>query len=432
MKANTKSTRWNFVFLVALITVFFFGLVRLFMLRYEIGDVYPMYSSYRSDPLGSRALYGATESIGKISVRRNLRPLSLLGGGRGQTLVIFAANLSEDPKDTILAIEKFVADGGRLVITFFPFRDEPAYRFIPKEEEETKEKKGKEGDSANGKERKGEEEDGKGDDESDEPCRRMMVSIEKRWSFSFSFWPLPESKSGDYAPAFAMRDAARGELPSSLSWHTALFFDKLDSAWQTLYSRDGRAVIIERPWGRGTMALCSDSYFISNEAMRKERRPALLAWLIGSSTTVVFDETHFGIAEQPGIMTLVRKYRLHGLLAGLAVLVALFVWKNAFSLVPGRAAGEGEDANSARGKDAAAGLVNLLRRSIPTRRILSVCLEEWQRSFAYDPKSKGKQGAQIQAVIDRENALPPMQRDSVRAYKDICAILAERDWKRGQ
>ena len=36
--------------------VFVFGLVRLFELRFEVGDVYPAYSSLRSDPLGAMAL----------------------------------------------------------------------------------------------------------------------------------------------------------------------------------------------------------------------------------------------------------------------------------------------------------------------------------------------------------------------------------------
>ena len=34
---------------------FGFGIWRLFVLRYEKGDVYPAYSSYRADPLGSLA-----------------------------------------------------------------------------------------------------------------------------------------------------------------------------------------------------------------------------------------------------------------------------------------------------------------------------------------------------------------------------------------
>ena len=39
------------------------GLIRLFKLRFEAGDVYPAYSSLRSDPLGTMAFY---ESLGKV------------------------------------------------------------------------------------------------------------------------------------------------------------------------------------------------------------------------------------------------------------------------------------------------------------------------------------------------------------------------------
>jgi hypothetical protein len=68
-------------------------------------------------------------------------------------------------------------------------------------------------------------------------------------------------------------------------------------------------VVVERQVGRGTIVMASDSYFLSNEALQRDRHADLLAWLVGSGTQVVFDEAHLGIVEKPGVATLMRKYR---------------------------------------------------------------------------------------------------------------------------
>src|ERR1041385_90130 len=63
------------------------------------------------------------------------------------------------------------------------------------------------------------------------------------------------------------------------------------------------------------------------------------------------------------------KYRLHGVAAGLVLLAGLFIWKNAFSLVPAHASEQRREYIA--GKDAATGFVNLLRRSIHPRDLLA-------------------------------------------------------------
>ena len=50
---------------------FAFGIVQLFKLRFEVGDIYPAYSSLRSDPLGVMAFYESLGNLKGISVRRD-------------------------------------------------------------------------------------------------------------------------------------------------------------------------------------------------------------------------------------------------------------------------------------------------------------------------------------------------------------------------
>ncbi|MGD8724287.1 MAG: hypothetical protein PVG00_10175, partial [Desulfobacterales bacterium] len=66
------------VVFVMIILGFVLGVIQLFLLRFEAGDVYPAYSTLRSDPLGSRAFYRGLENLRNTSVQRNYRQLDHL------------------------------------------------------------------------------------------------------------------------------------------------------------------------------------------------------------------------------------------------------------------------------------------------------------------------------------------------------------------
>jgi hypothetical protein len=223
--------------------------------------------------------------------------------------------------------------------------------------------------------------------------------------------------------------AADGRLPEVVSCHTALFFDKLTNSWQVVYARQkNRPVIIKRKLGTGSIVLSADSYLFSNEALWKERSPELLAWMAGPDRRVLFDETHLGVEESSGISALARKYRLHGLFAGLLLLAGLFVWKNSTSFMPPYAEQtRREEDELISGKDSAAGFVNLLRRNLPAREVLGVCLAEWKKSCSRQQSQTKLQ--QVQTLIDSENAKPPGDRKPVEEYRAIQRILETRNSK---
>jgi hypothetical protein len=147
----------------------------------------------------------------------------------------------------------------------------------------------------------------------------------------------------------------------------------------------------------------------------------LLAWLIGANQHIVFDEAHFGVVETPGVAMLMRKYRLHGLAAGLLLLAGLFIWKNASRLVPPHA--EPDRPDYIAGKDSAAGFVNLLRRSIPPRDLLTVCFAEWKKSTGPAGQYSVPRRQQAEAEFQAENSRPARDRNPIATYKKICSIL---------
>jgi hypothetical protein len=216
-------------------------------------------------------------------------------------------------------------------------------------------------------------------------------------------------------------------LPEELSWHTALHFQPAaGKGWNTIYEADGEPVIIERAFGPGTLVLCSDSYFVSNEALQIERHADLLAWLIGPQATVVFDETHLGVMENPGIATLIRKYRLTWFVGSLIVLALLFVWKNIVSFVP-PVADAASIAEERAGKDSVGGLINLLRQNIPARKLPSMCIEEWAKSVSHRKKDVSSKLEAVRREVAADAAAAPRERqEPVAMYRMICRVLNEQ------
>lgn len=111
--------------LIVLALAFAFGLVQLFRWRFETGDVYPQYSSLRTDPVGTRALFESFQAIRSLSVSRNFQPFERLKPGAAT--VFFLGVESESLVGADLSdLDKIATGGARLVIGLLPVLDAPA------------------------------------------------------------------------------------------------------------------------------------------------------------------------------------------------------------------------------------------------------------------------------------------------------------------
>src|SRR5581483_10296824 len=105
--------------LVACGVILVIGVVQLFALRFESGDVYPPYSTLRSDPLGAMALYESLGQLPGVSVERDFSPDNQLPEGREITYLHLGGEPTRWralPEDLFREIDQFVARGGRLVV----------------------------------------------------------------------------------------------------------------------------------------------------------------------------------------------------------------------------------------------------------------------------------------------------------------------------
>ncbi len=392
------------IFVLALLTALFgFGLYHLVGLRYDVGDIYPEYSSLRSDPVGTMALYESLEQLPGIVPRRDFSSEDRLPEEKDATYLHLAASRSEwsvMPEDTVHEIEGFLTRGGRLVVTFLP---------------ETARSLGAVSRPAPTPARK---QSARAKAEEDRRLRR--TSLTRRWGFEFTHFLLTSTGGPETRNDFATNQTEL-VVPKCLEWHTAMVFTNLDTAWRTIYARNDNPVVIERRFGSGSVVMSSDSYYLSNEALTRSRHADLLAWLIGSGNHVYFDEAHLGIVESPGVATLMRRYHLAGFALGLLGLALLFVWKNAVAFLPPYP--DAKQAEHVQGREAAAGFVNLLRRNIRPRDLLQVCFDQWTRSLLLSGHQSISRVDEAQTVFEAENTRAKVERDPVRTYREICQAL---------
>jgi len=434
--------------------------------RFEQGNVYPPSSSLRSDPLGTMIFYESLAALPGLKVDRDHSSVNRLPDGKGTTYFHFGGNYADWDSvspDTYRITERFLLDGGRLVITLNPEFSRKKKAKEKEKEETDKEKEEKdaghkkdyseEDDSAGEEDVRGDIEptekkesgeakestntqksevkesgpgkpsskEDSGDKKSKKKKKRKIiydesVSLSEKWGLRLS-----RESASPGGKSVAKNVSAPG-LPAEFPWHGDLVMSNPGPEWTVLYRNENGPVIAERKRGAGSIVIVTDSYLVSNEALVENRQPALLAWLAGSGTHMVFDEAHHGIMESPGIASLARKYRLYGGAAALLVLAGLFIWKNSSSLAPTRA-GAREESDVIVGRNASAGFIGLLRRNISTDRILGVCLDEWRKSFSRSSKYSLKEKAAVEEVAQTEETLPPKERNAVNAYEKIRKIL---------
>ena len=245
---------------------FAFGIVQLFKLRFDAGDVYPEYSSLRSDPLGTMALYESlAKNIQGISAQRDYSTTGQLPDGPNVTYLHIAAPADEwrrIPDGIFREIQRFLARGGRLVITFRPQpstglrlserRDDGTNSKPAKETRRTdgESKEAKKVEPANSKKKKTKNE------REEAESGFNFISLQDRWGVDFITANLVQGDDDTYEPARVL-NRTELPLPHALDWHSGIVFTNLDTRWRTIYTRGRNPVVIERKIGHGSVVSSS-------------------------------------------------------------------------------------------------------------------------------------------------------------------------------
>jgi len=400
------------------------GFAWIFSLRLASGDVYPLYSSLRADPLGTRGLYEALEQLPGISVTRDYLPLYRLPA-RDQTVFILGQDWQEwtaRPAIELRTLHAAATRGARVVIAFAADQERDAPGRGPRADVEKRPsepgagKKSTEPASPDKEEKELPE-----PKKESAPAKKKLArkrteaewqekSLIKEWGVAPKRrWLMTDSPAANAMPT------APSQLERQVEWHSDVHFGlEKDTPWRVLYRRAGEPVLIEWEVGAGSVVLMADAFCLSNEAMHRARATALLSWLVGTSHRVVFHEGALGVLEENGVAALARRYGLGGALALAALLAGLYAWRQAVGFVPVHRPSEAE---AIVAHNPGAGLTALLRRSGNPAGWLSTCVEEWRKS-RHHPAAEERRV--LAAWQDAQTAKTP----SVTAYNEM--VLARK------
>jgi hypothetical protein len=388
------------------------GMAALFRMRFARGDVYPEYSSLRADPLGTKVLHDAL-SVAGIAVSRNHRDLARWRSGAATVYVcglrweVFATTGEREWKGLLESVER----GGRLVVAFRPHapvpkpEDAPRNPFLERLRDGAPEKGAeKHAGRAGAETNDGAKARPEGKEEIVQTAEGAGTPLGRLLGIGRD--TLPRTTREGWTAVLG--EGVSDDLPPQLAWRSALAFAPESAAgWRVLYAAGERPVAVARCFGAGTIVLLGDGSHLGNEAMQSGRQPEMLAWLQGAERGAVFDESHLGVRENAGVAALARRYGL-GHAAIVAVAVALlFVWRSASSLVPAEASATAGGRELA-GREAAAGFVGLLRRTLPVHGFFAACASEFRRSTAWRRADERRRAAFDRIAADAAAARDPL------------------------
>jgi hypothetical protein len=338
MSAARNGAVWLIVLLLA---VFLAGAWEVMIAPLITGEVYPAYSSLRTDPLGAKALFESLSEQPGLDVTRLYKPRSPLDS-RTTLLILGVDSLAwtTSPQPVAGEYEHLVPKGGRIVIAFVP-------SVAPK-------------------------------------VPPNAGAIEEHWHIRLRYQTPSSEEQGN-----------TGAMPRE----SALYFEP-GPEWRVLEEDQGNARIVERNLAGGTLVLVGDSFPLSNQGLLDSSDAALITRLIGPAKRVLFDENQFGVSETGSAAVLIRKYRLETAIGMLIAIAGLFIWHSSSSFLPPRAEPR---AAPVSGRDSHDGLAALLRRNIPISELLPTCWKEWICSAPQRGRAEAVQ-AEIQQWTGRDPA----------------------------
>lgn len=364
-----------FILIGLMAALFAFVGVQMFNVRAEVNGVYPEYSSFRADPKGYRVLFETLSRLGSIQVERFEQPLTELPSGAGKILVLAGVPPSGLSTDQNKLLDDWTAKGGTMLIAFSSLsaassRDEGETQADPRPQK-------------------------------NKPVRDEVGKSEG-WGIRI-FWSkeilLTELQSNLFSDRF--------------SWAGHLYIQPTKSDWEVMAKARDLPVVLQRNFGAGKLVLLADSYPLSNVALAAHRNAALVSWLFPQHSTVIFDESHFGIVNHPGIIGLARRYGLDGAFVAILGLALLYLWASRYSLKPVHRR-RADSQSAVRGLGGSEIFTNLLRRTLPAKDLCAICLQTWKQK---GPTNLAKQ-ARLENLL---TSLPPTA-SQVERYNQIVKL----------
>ena len=260
----------SILLLVLLAAVFGGGVWYLCEVQFAAGDVYPAYSTLRSDPAGAKLIFESLRRLPGVTAIRSYQPIERLTD-RDSTVLLLGLEPREFAMQSAADLHTFgeiAGRGNRLVL-------------------------------------------GMGPGSGRAPPRQ--TALENLWGVRFG---LDFDKDGNDILYFA----------AAKSWEVLERSAQGPLAVERAFGK-GSIVLVAagRLFGNKAVAEARETALLTRIIGPRTNGP---------HTRILFDEAHFGIVESGSVVALARRFRLHGLALGLALCTTLFIWRNASSFPP--------------------------------------------------------------------------------------------------
>jgi hypothetical protein len=361
-------SQWQSRALASLVAAaFLFGAISIFYRQFASGEVYPEFSSMRTDPRGTKLLYDSLSRLPGITVGRNFVPVEFLPQQGIVFLLVGINPLSVNWNEGLVlrTAESVAARGNRVVLGMHLNTD---------------------GHDWNQQEF----------DRREQPQNRNAKKAPPSEPQLKSLWKV------------------KLKLDPDAKQPHRLYFGEADG-WAVREQTNDKIIAIERPFGKGSVVLLAESVDFTNDSVVRLGRLPQVCDALGDYRRIVFDEQHLGIAESGSIVEMARRFRLTGLALGLAICAALFIWKNASSFPPPVSRRE---TGRLWGRTSHAGLLALLKRHIAPAELAAVCWRQWLSA------NRGHVTPEIQRQA--ETILAGAGGRPVEATREIQALLREK------
>jgi len=360
-----------YILIGSMAALFAFVGFEMFQVRAEVNGVYPEYSSFRADPKGCRVLFEILSRLGSVQVERFVQPLTDLPASTGKILLLAGVQPGGLSDDQTKPFDNWMTSGGTLVIAFSALQSERNEEDLENSRAESK------------------------------PLRAEVWKSDD-WGIRI-FHSKPNLTTRLQSNLFA----------NAFSWAGHLYIDPTKGDWEVLAKAQDLPVVLQRKFGAGKLLLLADSYPLSNVALAAHRNAELISWLFPQHSVVIFDESHFGIVNHPGIMSLARRYGLDGAFVAILSLGLLYLWASRYSLNPAsRKRSDTEIVIKGMGGNEI--FTNLLRRNLPTKDLCTICLQIWKQKGVSNPVKQ----ARMESLL---NSLPPTT-SQVERYNQIVKL----------
>jgi hypothetical protein len=362
-----------YILIGLMVAIFAFVGFQVFKVRAEVNGVYPEYSSFRADPKGYRVLFETLSRLGSVHVERFVQPLTDLPASAGKILLLAGVHPGGLSHDQPKFLDDWMTSGGTLIVTFSSLQAE--------------------------------RNEGNLENNSNQPENKpLRAEVGK-----FESWGIRIFNSKSNLTTKLQSNLFANEF----SWAGHLYIDPTKSDWEVMAKAQNLPVVLQRKFGAGKLILLADSYPLSNVALAAHRNTELISWLFPQHSVVIFDESHFGIINHPGIMSMARRYGLDGAFVVTLGLGLLYLWASRYTINPvSRKRSDTEVA--IKGMGGSEIFTNLLRRNLPAKDLCTICLQIWKQKGASNPVKQ----ARLESLL---NSLPPTTSQAER-YNQIVKL----------